>query len=39
MFANPITVTALTVPLGAEITGCRHIQPCSELIGEAYAQT
>ena len=39
MFANPITVTAPAVPLETEITGCRHTQPCSQLIGEAYAQT
>jgi hypothetical protein len=39
MFANPITVTALAVPLKTEIAGCRYTQPCSQLIGEAYAQT
>lgn len=39
MFANPITVAALAVPLETEITECRHIQSCSQLIGEAYAQT
>jgi hypothetical protein len=38
MFANPITVTALAVPLETEITGSRHTQPCSQLTGEAYAQ-
>jgi hypothetical protein len=39
MFAIPIIVTALTVTLKAEITGCRHTRPGSQLIGEAYAHT
>jgi hypothetical protein len=39
MFANPITVTAPAVPLKIDRTGSRHTQRCSQLIGEAYAQT
>lgn len=39
MFSNPITVTALAAPLITETTGGNHVQPCSRLISEAYAQT
>ena len=39
MFANRLTVTALAVPLETEIIRCRHTQRCSQLIGEAYAET
>ena len=39
MFPDPITVTALAAPLTTETTGDHHVQPCSRLISEAYAQT
>jgi hypothetical protein len=39
MFANPITVTTPAIPLTTEVSECQYTQPCSQLIGEAYAQT